>query len=220
MPRPSVSVNELAMAARQRHRGYLHCAVAVTALGCLGFFGDTFNPALEYNRAAIASGQWWRLLSGHLVHLNIVHSALNVLGVVLCLLVFGAPRASFSGLLGLLAVSLCTGLGLWFLSPDVEYYLGFFGVLHGILAYALTSTVNRPWHALGLLGVAIKLAYEQVSHFNPLYLQSSIGDAVVVDAHLYGALSGALLALLACWQRRHSSVSAESPSTPDAPPRK
>ena len=220
MPRPSVSVNELAMTARQRHRGYLHCAVAVTALGCLGFFGDTFNPALEYNRAAIAPGQWWRLLSGHLVHLNIVHSALNVLGVVLCLLVFGTPRASFSSLFGLLAVSLCTGLGLWFLSPDVEYYLGFSGVLHGILAYALTSTVNRPWHALGLLGVAIKLAYEQVSHFNPLYLQSSIGDAVVVDAHLYGALSGALLALLACWQRRHSSVSAESPSTPDAPPRK
>jgi membrane associated rhomboid family serine protease len=89
------------------------------------------------------------------------------------------------------------------LSPDVEYYLGFSGVLHGILAYALTSTINRPWHALGLLGVAIKLAYEQLSHFNPLYLQSSIGDAVVVDAHLYGALSGALLALLACWQRRH-----------------
>ena len=176
------------MAARQRHRGYLHCALAVTALVCLGFFGDTLNPALEYNRAAIASGQWWRLLSAHLVHLNIVHSALNILGIVLCLLVFGAPRASFSGLLTLLAVSLFTSLGLWFLSPEVEYYLGFSGVLHGILAYALTSTVNRPWHAFGLLSVAIKLAYEQLRHFNPLYLQSSIGDAVVVDAHFYGAL--------------------------------
>lgn len=216
MHRLSKSVNEPSMATRQRHRGYLACAVAVTMLICLGFFGDTLNPALEYNRAAIASGQWWRLLSGHLVHLNIMHSALNILGVILCVLASGAPRASFSGLLGLLAVSLATGLGLWFLSPDVGYYLGFSGVLRGILAYALTSTVNHPWHALGLLGVAIKLAYEQLSHFNPLYLQSSIGDAVVVDAHLYGALSGALLALLACWQRRHSSVSAESPSTPDA----
>ena len=197
MPRPSESVNEPAMAARQRHRGYLHCALAVTALVCLGFFGDTLNPALEYNRAAVASGQWWRLLSAHLVHLNIVHSALNILGIVLCLLVFGAPRASFSGLLTLLAVSLFTSLGLWFLSPEVEYYLGFSGVLHGILAYALTSTVNRPWHAFGLLSVAIKLAYEQLRHFNPLYLQSSIGDAVVVDAHFYGALSGALLACVA-----------------------
>ena len=46
----------------------------------LGIFGDVLNPYLQYSRESISSGQVWRLLSGHIVHLGWFHSVINMLG--------------------------------------------------------------------------------------------------------------------------------------------
>src|ERR1700746_1774855 len=45
--------------------------------------GDAGRELLRYDRAALAAGQWWRLLTAHLVHLDFDHAALNSLGLVL-----------------------------------------------------------------------------------------------------------------------------------------
>src|SRR4051812_24588312 len=45
--------------------------------------GEPLRQALQYDRAALAAGQWWRVLTAHFVHLDIEHAMLNSLGLVL-----------------------------------------------------------------------------------------------------------------------------------------
>src|SRR6266436_3351375 len=45
--------------------------------------GEAGREALRYDRVALAAGQWWRLLSAHIVHLDLDHAVLNSLGLVL-----------------------------------------------------------------------------------------------------------------------------------------
>src|SRR6185312_11956554 len=56
-------------------------ACAVLLLPELG--GDPARELLRYDRAGLADGQWWRLLTAHVVHLDLEHAALNTLGLVL-----------------------------------------------------------------------------------------------------------------------------------------
>src|ERR1700759_82553 len=47
------------------------------------FTGEAGREALRYDRTGLAAGQWWRLISAHLVHLDLDHAVLNSLGLVL-----------------------------------------------------------------------------------------------------------------------------------------
>ncbi|MBC7983971.1 MAG: hypothetical protein H7Y02_08960, partial [Candidatus Obscuribacterales bacterium] len=40
--------------------------------------GTQVTEALRYHRAGILAGQFWRLLTGHLVHFDFRHLALNL----------------------------------------------------------------------------------------------------------------------------------------------
>src|ERR1700741_1791930 len=65
-------------------RGYGIALLGVCAtLALFELSGDAGREALSFDRTAIASGEWWRLLSAHFVHLGAEHAALNGLGVVL-----------------------------------------------------------------------------------------------------------------------------------------
>src|SRR5579864_2273417 len=66
----------------------LLAACALLLLLALG--GESTRRILEYERAALVAGQWWRLLSAHLVHLDLQHAALNSLGLVLMWALFAA----------------------------------------------------------------------------------------------------------------------------------
>jgi membrane associated rhomboid family serine protease len=87
--------------------------------------------------------------------------------------------------------------GLWFLDPDIRWYVGLSGLLHGLLAAgAIGGFRALPGESvvIGAL-IAAKVGYEQL--VGPLPgSESTAGGAVVVNAHLYGALGGVLFALL------------------------
>jgi len=103
-----------------------------------------------------------------------------------------------------LAAALGIDVGLYFLSPEVEWYVGLSGVLHGWLAAGALRLVLEG-ELLGwplLLGVAGKVLWEQWAGPLP-FSESSSGGPVVVDAHLYGALSGivGIIGINACRAR-------------------
>jgi len=157
----------------------------------LYFTGDTGRQLLRYERAAVLHGEYWRLLTGHLVHGSGQHLLLNAVGLGLIGALF--PREySLRGWLLILASSVVIiDLGFVFLEPQLEWYVGLSGVLHGALAAGAIGWwqhESRPL-ALALTLVLIgKLAWEQWHGALPLS-----GDMpVVVDAHLYGAIGGAL----------------------------
>lgn len=160
--------------------------------------GESVRSALRYSRPDIGAGELWRLASGHLVHLGWSHFAMNVAALLLIWLLVGRSFRPLQWLLIIAGVMAGIDAGFWFLDTQLLWYVGLSGVLHGILAGGLVGawSGSRVEVPLLLLLLAAKLAYEQVFGAMP-GSESSAGGAVVVNAHLYGALAGGVAALLA-----------------------
>jgi rhomboid family GlyGly-CTERM serine protease len=177
-------------------RGLLLLAVCLLLL-IIQSGGAAAQLALRFDRDALAAGQGWRLLTAHVVHLGYEHAVLDVAGLALMWALF-ARDYSLRGWLLILALSVAgIDAGLWLLSSATQWYVGSSGVLHGVLAAGTCAHLRRRepdgWIlALFLVG---KLVYEQAHGALPL----TAGGAVIVDAHLYGAVSGALAAVLLRW---------------------
>jgi len=157
--------------------------------------GDAGRLWFSFDRAAIASGELWRLLSGHVVHLGLSHLLLNLAGLFLIWYLIGAVFSRSQWLKILVTGFLVIDLGLWFLEPQLVWYVGLSGILHGLLAAGIMGGIRSRARRLDVLvlGVALlgKLAYEQF--VGPLPgSEASTGGAVIVAAHLYGAAGGAI----------------------------
>jgi rhomboid family GlyGly-CTERM serine protease len=154
--------------------------------------GEPGRELLRYDRGGLAAGQWWRLLSAHLVHLDLRHALLNSVGLVLMWALFArdySPKAWLAIVLGAIAA---IDAGLWLGDSTVLWYVGSSGALHGVMAAgALAHLRNRERDGWILAGVLVlKLVYEQWGGALPF----SGSDPVVVDAHLYGVVGGAAVA--------------------------
>jgi rhomboid family GlyGly-CTERM serine protease len=154
-------------------------------------------PVLRYERSAVLAGEAWRLVTGHLVHADLVHLGWNVLGVLIVAFLFARDYSWRAWLVILLVSTVTTDLGFLLLEPQLEWYVGFSGVLHGLMAAGLvawlrTSRDAITWLVTGLF--AAKLAWE---HFaGPLpFTAASLELPVVHEAHTYGAIGGVLAGL-------------------------
>ncbi len=168
----------------------LVCAVAVA-------FGDDGREVLRYDRAAIAGGEYWRLLSGHIVHLGFRHLLLNLAGLLLVWLLVGRLYSTRRWILVAAICVLMMDAGFWFADAGMRWYVGLSGMLHGLLlAGAIRGIRTLPGESLVICAVIVaKLVYEQVA--GPLPgSEAAAGGAVVVNSHLYGAIGGALSALV------------------------
>ena len=184
--------------------------LAVIALGglCAILQAGGLVHALRYDRAALAHGELWRALTGHIVHLGWMHLALNLAGLVLVSALVGASLSLAGWVLAFLLASVSISGGLWLFRPDVVWYVGLSGVLHGLLVAGAVTALRDPherrFMLLVLVVVAAKLTWEQTVGPTP-GTAALAGGPVVVDAHLFGAIGGLVSAGLAWpWRRlRH-----------------
>ncbi|HEY7774601.1 MAG TPA: rhombosortase [Marinagarivorans sp.] len=159
----------------------------------LGFLPET---AVNYLELRTSSGLSYRWFSAHYVHLGGLHAAMNVAGIcVLWLLVVAyLPLRLLAILLLVLPFSISAGL---FVSvAESSSYRGFSGALYGFFAAGI---IWHWWLSRGfciLLGAFLlgKIVMEQLPGFDNTYLLSSIGGLVAVDSHLFGAISGSIVA--------------------------
>lgn len=176
----------------------LLAACLVLLLPALG--GDAARLALRYDRAALASGELWRLLSAHWVHLSFRHALVNVVGLALLWALFARDYSPRQWLLITLAAIVAIDAGLWLWDSTIEWYVGSSGVLHGYLAAGTLAHLRRRepdgWILAALL--AGKLAYEHL--VGPMPFSGSA--SVVVDAHLFGVAGGSAAALALGRQRQ------------------
>lgn len=182
--------------------GRMPAAILLLSLG-LELAGNTVRTLLRYDRTGIADLELWRLLTGHLVHLGWIHLALNGAGLILLWVLVG--RCFTQGQWLAIALVSVAGIdsGLWFLDPDLVWYVGLSGVLHGMLAAGLVPGVRDGNIEAVLLSVllAAKIGWEQF--LGPLPGSTEVaGGNVVVNAHLYGAVSGALAGAVLIRARR------------------
>lgn len=169
----------------------------VIALVCLlaATWGDAARDMLQYDRLAIGGGQIWRLLTGHFVHLGYRHLALNLVGLGIVWLLVGRSNTARRWLLAVLLTIAMIDAGFWYLDAELRWYVGLSGLLHGMLvAGALQGIRSVPAESIAICAaVAAKVAWEQFA--GPLPgSEAAAGGAVIVEAHLYGAVGGALAA--------------------------
>ena len=159
--------------------------------------GDPGREWLRFDRAGIAAGEVWRLLTGHLVHLGVSHTLLNLAGLILVWFLVGRAYAWQQWLWVMAGSIAAIDLGLWFGAPSLEWYVGLSGLLHGMLAAGIVAGLAGRSAETLLLAVVVagKLAWEQFA--GPLPgSEATSGGAVIVDAHLYGVIGGTLVALV------------------------
>lgn len=175
-------------------RGYGLALLGVCAvLALLEAGGEPVRNALSYDRAGLQAGQWWRVVSAHFVHLDPNHALLNGMGVVLMWALFARDYSPLRWAAIYLVSSLCISAGLWLWNPEVAYYVGASGSLHGVMAAGTVAHVRRRdligW--LLVVFIVVKLGFEQFNGAMPF----SESGTTLVDAHLYGAIGGFVLAL-------------------------
>lgn len=160
--------------------------------------------ALRFERTLLGA-EPWRLVTAHLVHLGWVHLALNLAGLAAIWALLGAQLRPGAWLVVLLVCALGVSGGLWALDPELDWYVGLSGVLHGMFVAGALAGLGRArlFHALLLAGVAAKVAFEQLAGAD-LGSAELVGGAIVVNSHLYGALAGCACLPITCrgWRRR------------------
>lgn len=172
-----------------------HWPLLLVMLPCLllALGGDALRLPLRYDRDAVLHGEVWRLLTGNFVHLGAGHLLEDMAGLVLLWLLFADMLPGWRMLLVVLVGSLAVGLGLLLGDPGVGWYVGISGALDTLWAAGSLELIRRRDRFGWVLAAFLlaKLAYEQL--IGPLPLSSASSGTVIVDAHLYGALAGALL---------------------------
>lgn len=161
--------------------------------------GEELAAQWRYARSAIAGGEWWRLFTAHIVHLDARHATLNAAGLALLWALFARSFRPWQWLVATALIVTVIDAGFWFLSLRLGWYVGASAWLHGVFACGAVAMI-RGGERLGWVAAVVfaaKLAWEQWQ--GPLPLTHG---PVVTVSHLYGAVGG-LAAGLLLRPRRH-----------------
>ena len=148
---------------------------------------------LHYQAGQMPAHFFYLWLTPHLIHLSPSHYLINIASLAVVLLTFRTffTPVRFFLLFAFSAASVT--LGLWCCSPGVTDYVGMSGVIYGILSAGLLWSAKKhpllSWTAFTLIAGKVVLETFYGPH---LSIQASLGETVIVDAHLYGFLSGIL----------------------------
>lgn len=192
-------MNEL----RERHLSrWPWCTLAVLIGTLIAAASPGLSAWLTFERDAVAAGEVWRILTGHLAHWSWQHLfwdglALAVLGTV-------AERQSRSRMIGCVvgsAVVICAGV--WALQPELQSYRGMSGVDSALFVLAavvlLRGALREGARGQVLFAGGCLLAFMGRTGLEwclgePLFVDSGAsGFAPVPMAHVLGGLVGAVI---------------------------
>lgn len=178
----------------QRWLGSIYSIIFMVTLACSLLYLAGMDNDLAFRRDEIAQGDYWRLLTGNLLHTNAWHLAMNLAGLwVIALLHQNHYKQMHFSVIFILCC-IAQGLGLYFFFPSLIGYVGLSGMLHGLFTYGALKdiTIGLKSGYLLLLGVIIKVSYERVYGAGE-QVTEMIGARVATEAHLVGVISGMLI---------------------------
>jgi rhomboid family GlyGly-CTERM serine protease len=161
------------------------------------------GDALQFDRAAIAGGELWRLATAHVAHWNFEHLQWDLLMFV----VLGAAcevRDRRRMWLCTVLAAACVSLLVFCLFPGIETYRGLSGIdtaLFTLLAIDLMRDAlqrQRRWLAIAIGGLLVgfvgKSGYEAVTGHALFVDQAAAGFELLVWDHVVAAVVGTLVA--------------------------
>jgi len=156
-----------------------------------------FGGIVEYDRSAVLGGQWWRLVSGSLMHWNWAHLFWDLVAfVVLGSWVEDLSRGLWVRVVGVSALAI--GLILLIFDSDMIVYRGLSGVDMALAAVWLSRLFRSSAHDPWLQGISLMIGVVLV--LKPLIewvvgaalFMSNMGPGVEVAilAHVVGMVCG------------------------------
>jgi rhomboid family GlyGly-CTERM serine protease len=159
---------------------------------------------LEYDRARIAAGEIWRLLTCQWSHCSTSHLVLDVLVLTIAGGIYqlrGGRRFKVC----MLAAAVAIPAGLWVLVPEMASYRGLSGVDVAATALLAVSILRERFRdgwslrallpALVIAGIIAKIAYEMASGQGAFVDTAAQGFVPVPLAHVLGGIIGAVVEL-------------------------
>lgn len=186
----------------------LGAAVFVCCLWAL----QSYLGVLEFDRQQVLSGEIWRIWTGHLVHTNISHFALNIVAAIIIYFTFFTRIKSGELLLYGSVFATLISVTLLCIHPSLDWYNGLSGLLHALVAYfsvRLARDEDKIFWA-GLVIIWMKVLVEAIRAHSGY--ENLVGDmTIITEAHLLGAFFGTVTAFIcmAHWrgkgkpERRH-----------------
>jgi len=170
-----------------------------------------------YDRDAIASGEWWRLATGNLVHLSLMQLILDVIA----LLVVGTIielRGERHWWLICSTAGTVVGLSVYLTAPEFRYYGGLSGIVTGAVVYlcldGLRDTANWRGLCMFVLAlVALKIGIEFSSGDTLLTVAGSQPFEAVPVSHLAGACAALFVFILTRGKQLIQSSRASAPGS-------
>lgn len=159
---------------------------AATALVVAGGLWPALWELCALARDPVLAGQLWRLWSGHWMHLDGAHAGVNLLALVVIIGMAQRLRL-LRPMLGMAVLMMpLLSLAILLVRPDLYWYVGLSGLLHGALVWLLLRQGGQlAWLGLGL--ITLKLIAQAAGDTEPW---------VVQEAHWLGALLGAVMAMI------------------------
>ncbi|HEC06337.1 MAG TPA: rhombosortase [Thiolapillus brandeum] len=161
-----------------------------------------------FDRAAITSGEWWRLLSGHWVHSDAAHAGWDI-GAFLLLGFLFEKTLGWRLVSVLLLGSAAIDAWIWWGEPLLGYYCGLSGILNALMAAGLVQLWREIRHPLILITGLGFVAKVLIELWNGGMLLTSTAWPGVPEVHAVGMFVGMLytgIQLLTCrWNMRNES---------------
>jgi len=186
-------------------------AARVPVTICLTLFATALaaspdaTTAAQFDRAAIQSGQLWRVSTGHFVHWSVDHLVWD-LAAFFVLAAYCESRSRGRLITAIWISSLAIAAGLWWLRPDLQYYRGLSGLdsaLFVLAAATYGSAARRGGDrpaSLAAVGAVVaflgKVGYESLTGATLFVDSAAAGFEPLPLAHLLGAVGAAATLVL------------------------
>lgn len=178
-----------------RYRGVLAFVAVLLTLLLAGWF---LPERLAYDREVALAGEWWRPFSSSFTHLTRAHLLHNLLvvGIMVGAFCVDWPHPTARGLAYAQVGSAIAFAGILVLAPNIEWYRGLSGVLHGswllmAAGYALARE-TRLFGVFATIMLLLKVATEW--HLDaPLAVLWGMAPPypVLIETHALGVLAAA-----------------------------
>ncbi len=226
-PRESVRASEAWSAAgllrslRRARGAYLPAALVAAGglslvLSAIALLDVVQLRDLIYHRPAIERGDWWRLLSSSFVHATWRHLVWDLAGLALLAFIFRRAFSELEWYAVVLVAAAGSQLGVFVANPSILSMAGLSGLLHGLWAAGAVAHVTRggkPTDFLWLALLIVKITLDLTGPTTPS--SHALGGRLAIDAHLWGAVSGAAVAaLITVRQTRDERTPQPAASTP------
>lgn len=151
---------------------------------------------LRYERDWVQTGQIWRIVTGHWVHVGWVHWFLNSFSLVVMVILTTPAWSVPRWIINTVGLAIGISILMTLFNPEVKDMAGHSGVLYGLFILGALSLYaeDRLIAILVIFAILLKVCMEQFDFYD-FNTSAFIGARVIVDSHMYGVFSAIAIAL-------------------------